>query len=85
LPYVQDYLRKYGVRKCEANAIVINPKQGRNLCRETIEKYLGTDAIRRFQRKKRKIAQIIDKFRKDTGLDITIYQAISLIKSKEKL
>jgi len=85
LPYVQDYLRKYGVRKCEANAIVINPKQGRNLCKETIEKYLGTDAIRRFQRKKRKIAQIIDRFRKDTGLDITIYQAISLIKSKEKL
>lgn len=51
LPYVQDYIEKIGVRKCEANAIVTTPKEARGLMRLVIEKYLGVDAISRFQLK----------------------------------
>ena len=51
MDYVQHYLGKFGVRKCEANAIVKNPAIGRALCSTTIEKYLGEDAKERFNMK----------------------------------
>ncbi len=44
-PYVQDYIKKYGVRKCEANAIVVKPDIAVDLCRETILKYMDLNAI----------------------------------------
>jgi hypothetical protein len=31
--YVQDYFRRYGARKVEANALVVAPELGRDLCR----------------------------------------------------
>jgi hypothetical protein len=40
-PYVQDYLRQYGARKVEANALVTCPDAARDLCRQAIEKYLN--------------------------------------------
>jgi hypothetical protein len=47
--YVQDYIRKYGVRKVEANALVARPEAGRALCREAIGRYVPPDAIERYQ------------------------------------
>lgn len=84
LPYAQDYLKKYGVRKCEANALVVRPEQGRELCQQTIKGYLGEDARKRFQERRGEIIQIIDEFRERTGLNETIHQAIELIESEEK-
>ncbi len=52
LPYLQNYLKKVGVRKCEANALVIAPEEGRQLCESVIRGYLGHDALLRFQDKK---------------------------------
>lgn len=49
MTYMQDYIKNYGVRKCEANALVVRPEQGRDLCRSAIERYLGSDAINRFK------------------------------------
>jgi hypothetical protein len=43
--FVQDYISEFGARKCEANALVVRPDAGRDLCRKTIEKYLDLDAI----------------------------------------
>ena len=43
--YVQDYLRQYGARKVEANALVTSPAAGRELCRNAILKYVNPDAI----------------------------------------
>lgn len=40
-PYVQDYLRRFGARKVEANALVVAPQAGRQLFRKAIERYLG--------------------------------------------
>ena len=42
--YVQDYLRRFGPRKVEANALVVRPEAGRELCRQAIFRYLPEDA-----------------------------------------
>jgi hypothetical protein len=50
-PYVRQYIKAHGVRKVEANALVVVPEKARNLCKEAIEKYLGDldDALKQFQ------------------------------------
>lgn len=84
LPYVQDYLEKYGPRKCEANALVIKPDEGRALCRQTIEEYLGNDAESRFRKKREKVGQTLKEFRERTGLNESIQEAITLIEKEER-
>jgi hypothetical protein len=46
--YVQDYLRQFGARKVEANALVVRPEAGRELCRQAILRYLPEDAPERY-------------------------------------
>ena len=48
-PYVQDYLAKFGTRKVEANALVVNPDAGRELCRETIAKYIYRSGVEQWR------------------------------------
>jgi hypothetical protein len=50
-PYVQNYLRKYGVRKVESDALLKTPEAGRELCRQAILKYVPASAIGRYQQK----------------------------------
>lgn len=50
-PYVQDYLKLYGARKVEANALLRKPAAGRDLCRQAILKYVPANAPRLYQRK----------------------------------
>jgi hypothetical protein len=47
--YVQDYIRRYGVRKCEANALVVAPEIGRDLCRRAILEFIPADAAERYR------------------------------------
>jgi len=42
--FVQDYIRRYGVRKCEANALVVAPAVGRDLCRRAILEHVPAGA-----------------------------------------
>jgi hypothetical protein len=49
--YVQDYIAEFGVRKCEANALVVVPEIGRQLCRNAILEHLPADAVKRYARK----------------------------------
>jgi hypothetical protein len=49
--YVQQYIKKFGKRKVEANALVVRPEAGRQLCREAIEKYLDLTAIAEYERR----------------------------------
>jgi hypothetical protein len=49
--YVQDYIAEFGVRKCEANALVVEPEVGRQLCRDAILKHIPADAVERYERK----------------------------------
>lgn len=52
LPYLQSYVQKYGVRKCEANAVVTTPQKAMDLVRDEIEKWLGPDSKERFASKR---------------------------------
>jgi hypothetical protein len=47
--YVQDYIRAHGLRKVEANALVVAPEAGRQLLRDTIHKYIAPDALDRYE------------------------------------
>jgi hypothetical protein len=49
--YVQNYLRQYGARKVEADALVTVPELGRDLCRQAILKYVPANAPRRYRAK----------------------------------
>jgi hypothetical protein len=49
--YVQDYLRAFGARKVEANALVVRPREGRELLRQAILKYVPASAPADYQAK----------------------------------
>src|SRR5262249_33541299 len=46
--YVQSYLATFGEWKVEANALVVRPESGRQLCLDAILKFLPEDAGSRF-------------------------------------
>ena len=49
-PHVQNYLKKYGARKVEANALVTRAEQGRELCLAAIRKYIPySNAVRMYE------------------------------------
>jgi hypothetical protein len=49
--YVQSYLREFGARKVEADALLKVPNLGRELCRRAILKYVSANAPRRYRTK----------------------------------
>jgi hypothetical protein len=49
--YVQSYIAKFGIRKCEANSLVVEPEVGRELCRTAILEHPPADAVERYERK----------------------------------
>nr|BDI55154.1 MAG: Topo mini-A [uncultured archaeon] len=49
--YEIAYIEKYGVRKCEANAILPIRKIAINQCEETIQKYLGDNPFDTYDKK----------------------------------
>jgi len=52
-----EYVREFGSRKCEANALFKNDETLRaaeKICRDVIEKYYGGDALNRFREKEDK-------------------------------
>lgn len=78
--YIQDYIKNFGVRKCEANALVIRPDQGRQLCQAAIERYLGDDAIQRFERKALERDQWFNKVRSTIKVgDLTLADTVKII------
>jgi len=79
MDYVQNYLKTYGVKKCEANAIVPMPKIARELVEGTIIDFLGVDAVKRFDKKTNAIRRKVKAFRKKVGLDKALQNAIELI------
>ena len=53
---VKEYVRKFGVRKCESNALFKNDETleaGETICRDAIERYYGEDALERFKEKEK--------------------------------
>jgi len=75
--YVQEYITKYGVRKCEANALIVNRDAAETLCRGAIEKYLGVDAIERFKKKREETNAKFAEYREKTGIAAVVRKAMS--------
>lgn len=48
--YVQSYIKKFGVRKVEANALVTCGEAGRELCSQAILKYVSQSAVEKYRR-----------------------------------
>ena len=59
LAYVQGYLRRFGARKVESNALLNarHVEAGRDLCRQAILKYLSADAPARYLQRLRPLRQ----------------------------
>lgn len=72
LPYLQNYRKTIGKRKCEANAVVTTPKVARELMENTILKYLGKDAPTRFSKKRDAIREEYQGLLEQTGLEAPI-------------
>jgi hypothetical protein len=70
-PYVQDYLRKYGVRKVESDALLKVPELGRELCRQAILKHVPASAPRRYRNKlkpvREELRRELDRLLRATG------------------
>jgi len=62
---VQAYIKKYGVRKVEANALVKRPEEGRALYEQAILKYVDEEAIEHFREctemQRRKVENLVRK------------------------
>ena len=84
MDYVQEYLKKYGVRKCEANALMGRPDAGRELCRSAIEIWLGNNALGRFEKKRQNVRDILKEFKERTGLDKSVQSALDIVREEEK-
>lgn len=90
-PYMAKYRKmlesRYGKgnwkRKCEANALVVIPQKSEDLCRSAIEKYLGSEALARFQAKTDAVKREFDKIRSDHNLDTVINNALSKLQPTE--
>lgn len=80
MPYVQDYLKEIGERKCEANVIVTMPKIAREFCTGAIHKYLGSDAKTRFKEKKNLLLKEFETWLDDTESREKIESVIRLAK-----
>jgi len=48
-PYVQNYLRQFGARKVEANALVVRPEAGRRLCLDAVRRYVPDAMLANFE------------------------------------
>lgn len=70
-PYVQGYLRQYGARKVEANALVTRPEAGRELCRRAIERYINSDNVDEYRGyirgEQEKVREQLDEIMYQTG------------------
>ncbi len=53
--YVQSYLQRFSARKVEANALVVRPEAGRELCRQAILRHVPADAVRRYEERLRPV------------------------------
>lgn len=77
MEYVQEYIRTIGIRKCEANALVVRAPQARELCRGAIERFLGRDAKDRFASKREAVARKLRALDRKTGYRKAVQKVIN--------
>jgi len=83
MPYVQEYIKKFGIRKCEANAIVPMPEIARELVENAITEYLGDNALERFEKTRKENKEGIIKTMKEIGVYKKLKESLDLIDKNE--
>ncbi len=78
-PVVAEYIKEFGERKVEANAVVVIADVVRQLLRDTIAKYLGPNILRRFEKKRKKIVREFETIQRDLGVFDPVRKAIELL------
>ena len=79
MPSVKEYMSTYGIRKCEANAIIPMPKIAREFVEDAIIKFVGDDALNRFKEKRQKVIDELNEFKEKTGLQDALQKALDII------
>lgn len=77
LPYLQEYVKTIGVRKCEANAIVTTPDKARAMVTDEIVKWLGPGAMARFEVKRQKVKDDYAALLEETQLKLPIMRVLN--------
>jgi len=83
MPYVQEYLKTIGERKCEANAIVVLPDIAQDLVKNAIEFYVGSDAKNRFEKKRDDLRSELTSFLDESGSEDLMNQIFDNIDDRE--
>ena len=58
--YVKDYIKQFGNRKVEANALMSNIPTGRKLCEDSILKYMDKDGIDIYHNRTAELCQLAE-------------------------
>jgi len=82
MSYVQQYLSEVGARKCEANALVVRPQESRHMVEDVITRYLGEDALSRFEERRQQIRDQLSELREQTGLIAKVNEIIRLTETE---
>lgn len=83
LPYVQDYIRRVGVRKCEANALVQQRDAAIAICRGAIERYLGPDARERFEGRRQVVRDTLERLDRRTHYKRAIRAVLETVQRRQ--
>lgn len=78
--YVKNYIEKYGVRKCEANAILPIRDFAKQDCEEAIQKYLGTNPHENYEKEMSKTRKEIKAMLKTINYKERIQEIMNEIK-----
>ena len=84
MSYLQKYLKQFGAKKCEANAIIPIPDIARKFVEDVIISFLDSNALIRFSDKRKKVIEQLSEFKERTGLDIALQNALDIINNEEE-
>ncbi len=56
---IAEYCQQYGVKKCEANALVTRINEGRQLCQDAILKYFDPEALKEHEARVEELRQVL--------------------------
>ena len=79
MPYMQEYIRRFGIKKCEANAIIPMPEIAREFVEDAIIEFVGDEALNRFKEKRQKVIDELNAFKEKTGLQESLQNALDII------
>ncbi|MGA2309486.1 MAG: hypothetical protein ABSG57_08065 [Candidatus Bathyarchaeia archaeon] len=90
LPYVQNYIKAFGRRKVELNALLMNPVEAQKIYEDALlyggEHWngLGESVLSQFDAKRSEVVNEIQSFRRENGIDDTIESVLAKIRGEHR-